>query len=318
MSSDSARVLPFIIHPSAGTDALQQLREGAELNQDRLARHGALLFRGFAIDSGQAFEQFARTLTGDLYGDYGDLPKEAAGQDIYESTPYPATEMILFHNESSHMTSWPTRQLFYCAVPARRGGATPIVDCRRMLDRLAPEVVDAFERKGLRYVRVFNEGLDVPWQEFFRTSDRGEVEAKCGAMGIQAIWLADGTLRTEALCPAVLSHPVTGERVFFNQVQLHHPATLNREVREDLVSIFGAERLPRNVTYGDGSPIGDDVIADVGQAYEHCAVRFSWQAGDVVLLDNMLVAHARDPFEGPRKIMVAMGRMMQRSTVWRN
>jgi hypothetical protein len=32
----------------------------------------------------------------------------------------------------------------------------------------------------------------------------------------------------------------------------------------------------------------------------------------MVMLDNMLVAHARDPFEGERKICVAMGQMMRR------
>jgi alpha-ketoglutarate-dependent taurine dioxygenase len=36
-------------------------------------------------------------------------------------------------------------------------------------------------------------------------------------------------------------------------------------------------------------------------------VRFQWQKGDMVTLDNMLVAHARDPFVGPRRILVALG-----------
>ncbi|MGY2299985.1 TauD/TfdA family dioxygenase, partial [Pseudomonas yamanorum] len=65
--------------------------------------------------------------------------------------------------------------------------------------------------------------------------------------------------------------------------------------------------LPRNVYYGDGSVIEDAVMDVIGAAYEACAVRFTWQKGDMVMLDNMLVAHARDPFEGERKICVAMG-----------
>ncbi len=35
----------------------------------------------------------------------------------------------------------------------------------------------------------------------------------------------------------------------------------------------------------------------------------------MILLDNMLVAHARDPFEGPRKIVVAMGDMYDRNAL---
>jgi alpha-ketoglutarate-dependent taurine dioxygenase len=37
------------------------------------------------------------------------------------------------------------------------------------------------------------------------------------------------------------------------------------------------------------------------------AISFRWERGDVLLLDNYLVAHGRNPYEGPRKILVAMG-----------
>ncbi|MNT40106.1 Taurine catabolism dioxygenase TauD, TfdA family [compost metagenome] len=70
--------------------------------------------------------------------------------------------------------------------------------------------------------------------------------------------------------------------------------------------------MPRHVMFGDGTPIPDEAMALIGELYEACAVRFDWQRGDVVMLDNMLAAHARDPYEGPRKIVVAMGDMFDR------
>jgi len=213
------------------------------------------------------------------------------------------------------MDRWPRKQWFYCELPSRVGGATPIVDCREMLRRLPAEIVDAFERKALTYVRTFTPHLDVSWRDFFKTDQRTEVEARLASGGIEWRWLDEDTLQTRTHCPAVMKHPLTGERVFFNQVQLHHPACLEADVREDLLALVGAERMPRHVCYGDGTPIDDETMAIVGRAYEECAVRFDWRKGDVVMLDNMLAAHARDPYEGPRKIVVAMGAMFERSTL---
>jgi hypothetical protein len=78
--------------------------------------------------------------------------------------------------------------------------------------------------------------------------------------------------------------------------------------------MFPEEDLPRNVYYGDGTRIEDAVVAEISEIYEQQAVRFQWQPGDVIVVDNMLVAHARDPFEGTRKVLVAMAEViLQRS-----
>jgi hypothetical protein len=97
---------------------------------------------------------------------------------------------------------------------------------------------------------------------------------------------------------------------FFNQVQLHHIHCLDPDVRQSLLSIFKPEDLPRNVYYGDGSAIEDSVMDHIGEIHEKYAVRFKWRQGDLISLDNMLTAHARDPYAGPRKIVVALGDMV--------
>ena len=278
-----------------------------------LRRHGGILFRGFALTTPQEFERFAEIIEPGLYGSYGDLPKKEGGRNTYRSTPYPEKQMILYHNESAHLEKWPRKQLFFCEQPSPVGGATPIVDCREMLTRLPADIVREFEQRGLLYVRTFTRNLDVSWRDFYKTDHREDVEMRLRDAGIDWQWLGDDELQTRTRCPAVIRHPDTGERVFFNQVQLHHAACLEDGVRDDLIATVGEARLPRNVLYGDGEPIPDDVMASVGDAYEACAVRFDWQRGDVVLLDNMLAAHARDPYEGPRRIVVAMGDMFARA-----
>ena len=217
--------------------------------------------------------------------------------------------MILFHNESSHLSSWPLRQFFFCITPAPDRGETPLLDCRKVLDALEPELREQFAEKGLMYVRNFSEGIDVPWQDFFHTDDRAEVEKICAEAGMSCEWTERG-LRISQRAEAVRPHPRTGERLFFNQVQLHHVSCLDDETRTALRQLFADEDLPRNVYFGDGTPIPDETIDRIGELFEELCVEFPWQKGDLIAVDNMLVAHARRPFSGPRKLLVAMGEMV--------
>ncbi|HVR98011.1 MAG TPA: amino acid adenylation domain-containing protein [Thermoanaerobaculia bacterium] len=306
---------PLVVRPNLGDiDLPGWAQDSRDFIDTQLAKHGAILFRGFNVTSVTEFERFAKSVCNELFDEYGDLPREQESASVYHSTPYPNEKTILFHNESSHMHRWPSRQFFYCVKPSEQGGETPIVDCRRMYEALPPEVIQRLEEKQLMYVRNFTEGLDVSWRDFFHTDDPGKVEEYCRAAGMEIEWTSDG-LRTRQICPAVITHPKTGEKVFFNQVQLHHVSCLDPEVREAVLSLFPLESLPRNVLYGDGTPIEDSVMEVIGETYWRLAASFPWQKGDVIMLDNMLVAHARNPFVGTRKIVVAMGDMINASDV---
>ena len=162
------------------------------------------------------------------------------------------------------------------------------------------------------YVRNFAEGIDVPWQDFFHTDDQAEVERVCADAGMTCEWTEHG-LRISQTAKAVRTHPRTGERIFFNQVQLHHVSCLDDETRSALGQLFADEYLPRNVYFGDGSPIPDEVIARISEVYEEICFETPWQKGDLIALDNMLVSHARRPFGGERKVLVAMGDMVYAS-----
>lgn len=307
---------PLVIEPSSpDLDAAVWAAANRAFVEEKLRRHAGLLFRGFGLANPRDFEVFAEALQPGLYGAYGDLPKKEGGKNTYRSTPYPEDKMILFHNESSHLPRWPRKQWFFCEEAAPVGGATPIVDCREMFRRLPADLAEKFERLGLTYVRTFTPRLDVDWRDFFRTSDKADVEERCRAEGVEIAWLDGDALQTRTRCPAVIVHPLTGDKSFFNQVQLHHTHSLEADVREDLIGILGEDRLPRQVLWGDGSPIDDATMDLVGELYEACAVRFDWRKGDVVMLDNMLAAHARDPFQGTRRIVVAMGDMTDRASV---
>lgn len=313
---ESDQPLPLVLQPAVeDVDLAAWAQDNRTKVEQELFVHGAVLFRGFALKSPEDFEQVAQALCPSLFGEYGDLPREKAGRHLYGSTPYPADRAILFHNESSHLHRWPLKQSFFCVQAAQEGGETPIVDCRKMCERLRPELREKFERQALMYVRNFTPGFDVSWQDFFHTEDKFVVEETCRQHGVEWDWTPDGGLRTRQICPAIVKHPRTGDRVFFNQIQLHHISYLEPAVRNSLVDVLGIERVPRNVYFGDGSPIDDEAAAEIGGLYERMSVRFPWRKGDLLMLDNMLVAHARSPFVGPRKIVVAMGEMINQRDV---
>ncbi|NEQ95205.1 MAG: amino acid adenylation domain-containing protein [Cyanothece sp. SIO2G6] len=283
--------------------------ERAALN-DKLLKHGALLFRGFSIETAKDFEQAAVAICPDLFGEYGDLPRTGVSDKVYGSTPYPEDKAILFHNESSHLQQWPMKIWFCCLQPAKQGGATPIVDCRKAYQLLSPEMRDRLHQKQLMYVRNYIKGLDVAWQDFFHTDDRAVVEQRCQAAGVEWEWLADDGLQTRQIRPALVRHPLTGEWVVFNQLQLHHLSYLDQPTQQSLLSLFGEDRLPRQVYYGDGSTIEPEVLNGLQAAYTEAEQVFDWQQGDIIMLDNMLMAHGRHAYTGSRMIAVAMGEMM--------
>jgi alpha-ketoglutarate-dependent taurine dioxygenase len=198
---------------------------------------------------------------------------------------------------------------FFCVEAAPDGGETPIADSRRVFNLIDPAIRNRFARKQVMYVRNYGEALDLSWQNVFQTENREEVEAYCRNAAIEFEWKRNNELRTRQVCQAIATHPDTGEQVWFNQAHLFHVSNLEAGVRESLLASSGGEP-PRNACYGDGSPLEDDVLAEIRAAYERETVVFSWQPRDVLLLDNMLAAHGRRPYRGSRKIVVGMGQSL--------
>lgn len=298
--------LPVVITPSlAGEsllDALPRLRPDIEA---QLGLVGGVLLRGFEVPSVEAFQRFAGAFGQPLLSyEFGSTPRTAVASGIYTSTEYPAHQHIPLHNEQSYTREWPMKLWFHCVIAAQRGGETPLADSRAIYRQMPKPIRDRFA-EGLMYVRNYGD-FDVPWQQVFNTDDRAKVEAFCQRGGIEWEWLPGGELRTRQRCQGVERHPVTGEMVWFNQAHLFHVSNLQPEVRDSLEELLGIGNMPRNVYFADGSPIADAMLDEVRAVLGAETVLFSWQAGDVVMLDNMLVAHGRTPFKGPRRVVVAM------------
>lgn len=277
--------------------------------QSALASAGGLLLKGLGLAGAEDFKAFALRFGDPLLNyDFASTPRSAVAGQVYTSTEYPSHQSIPLHNEQSYTRQWPMRIWFHCAQASLEGGATPVADSRAVYRRLDPALRERFERKRLMYVRNYGQGLDLPWQQVFGTEDRLVAEAYCRTQGIHFEWTSDGELRTRQVCQAVARHPVSGDAVWFNQAHLFHVSALEPAVREALLDVVDEPDLPRNVYYGDGSPLEPSALDEIRQVYREQASRSPWETGDVLMLDNMLMAHGRDPFKGPRKVVVAMAR----------
>ena len=307
-SDEREHALPFVVQAEPSNPSLVEWIASNRCELDaQLLKHGGMLFRGFGMESAGQLEEVIETVSGRLLDyTYRSTPRTIVSGKIYTSTEYPPHQTIPLHNENSYTRDWPMKIWFFSRICATSGGETPIADSRRVYQSIPREVRERFERKGVMYVRNYGSGFDLPWQEVFQTSDRADVEECCRRLEMHFEWLPNDRLRTRQVCQAVASHPVTGEIVWFNQAHLFHVSRLPAEVRDAMLTIFAEEDLPRNVYFGDGATIDSADLDLICAAYEHEKVAFQWEQGDVLLLDNMLTAHARNSFTGERQVVVGM------------
>jgi alpha-ketoglutarate-dependent taurine dioxygenase len=210
------------------------------------------------------------------------------------------------HHELSYAHEVPSLMLFACLVAPTSGGATPLADGTAVLDALPRDLVERFDRHGWLLARNYNDDIGATVADAFGARDKGAVERYCRANAIEFEWQAGGGLRTRQRRNAVVRHPLTERRCWFNQIAFLNEWTLAPDVREYLVDEYGADGLPFNTRFGNGDPIGPDIVQVINETYEAHTVREPWHAGDVLVVDNIRTAHGREAFDGPREIVVAL------------
>ena len=308
--------LPLLAQPAvADLDLISWASRNQEFIEGHLLKSGAILFRNFALGGPADFEKFITNVSGGLL-EYRERssPRSQISGNIYTSTDHPADQSIFLHNENSYQQRWPLRIFFSCQTPALQGGETPLADVRKVYERIDPLIRERFAHKQVMYVRNFGDGIGLPWQTVFQTNSKEEVEQYCQQAGITCEWKSGERLRTRRVGQAIIPHPRTTEMLWFNHATFFHVTTLDSKTREVLLGQFTEEDLPNNTYYGDGAPIEDTVLEVLREAYTQEMVLFPWQKSDVLMVDNMLVAHGRTSFVGPRQILTGMSIPVQGAT----
>ncbi|MEW6734671.1 MAG: TauD/TfdA family dioxygenase [Acidobacteriota bacterium] len=308
---DEVEKFPLVMEPNVDNfNLIAWTKNNLAFIESELIKHGAILFRNFGINLVTQFEQFARTISPELL-EYREraAPRIEIANNIYTSTEFPANEWIPLHHEMSYCHNWPTKLWFLCLEPAQQGGRTPIANDRKVFKLIDPKIRQRFIEKRVMYIRNYGEGVDLSWQEAFQTDDKTLVEKYCHQTYTQFEWREGNRLRTRQIRQAVATHPKTDETVWFNHAHMFHISNLEQIVRKSLLAEFGEDQLPRNAFYGDGTPIEASILDEIREIYQQSAIFFSWQQGDILMLDNFLVSHGREPFVGSRKVLVAMAEL---------
>ncbi|MEU6217830.1 TauD/TfdA family dioxygenase [Streptomyces sp. NPDC047022] len=281
--------------------------EYREALRAQVNEHGVLLVRGLGLrDTAQAGSLFT-ALAGELMAEKEAFaPRESRGPGLYSSATWPSNQPMCMHHELSYRLEVPGLMLFACLTAPAEGGATAVADSQRVLAALPAAVTERFERDGWLLTRSYNDEIGASLLESFGTENPVAIEQYCRANAIEFDWQSDGSLRTRQLRSAVVGHPLTGRRCWFNQIAFLNEWTLAPEVREYLVDIYGADGLPFNTRFGDGTPIGEDIVATLNATYEEHTRREPWQSGDLLLVDNVRTAHSREAFSGEREVVVGM------------
>ena len=299
---------PPILRVEATGDAPGWAVEHRDALRAVVAEHGAVLVRGLGLrDAAETTAVFQRLATTLMIEREAFARRQVYADGVYSSATWPANQPMCMHHELSYRLE------------------VPEPDAVRLPERPHPRRSDGgvgFARRcWTHYPRTWSRGSSgmvgcLPVATTMRSGRRWRrrsgpriaraVESYCRANAIEFGWQPDGELRTRQRRSAVVRHPMTGDRCFFNQIAFLNEWTIDPEVREYLVDMYGADGLPFNTGFGTGEPLTEEIVELINQVYEANTVREPWQAGDLMLVDNIRTAHSREAYEGPREILVGM------------
>ena len=272
-----------------------------------VTERGAVVVSGLGLDRPDTAVHFVRSLPVTLLTDREPFaPRTRYGEGVYSSLRWPSDQPMCMHHELSYAMEFPGLIVLVCRTATATGGATGLADATSVLAALPADLVDRFERTGWLLERSYNGEIGVSTTDAFGTTDRVAITAYCRANGIDFDWAQDGTLHTRQHRPAVVRHPVTGARCWFNQIAFLNEWAMTPEVREYLVEVYGPKRLPFTTRFGDGTPISSDIVTTINNVYDAHTVSRPWQAGDLMLIDNVRMAHSTEPHSGSRDVIVGM------------
>ena len=309
--SVKGKPFPLVIESEQPDLAEAELHRWVQENKQDLHQllieHGAVLLRGFPVENAEAFEKLLDQT------DYENMPyiggaaprNQVTASRIVTANEAPASEKIPFHHEMAQVPKPPGYIFFYCDIAPDAGGSTSILHSAEACEsffEINPAFADKIKTKGVQYTRVMPETTDPSspigrsWRETFNAETKEEAELAMQDAGMSWEWLSDDSVKTTtAVLPAIRHDSEIDQDVFFNSLVAVYSGW--DDVRND---------AKKAVTTPDGETLDGDTMVKMMEKMDQLAVNFRWQPGDVLMINNHTVLHARQPFEGERRILAAI------------
>jgi alpha-ketoglutarate-dependent taurine dioxygenase len=338
---------PLVIEPlksSSGMFLRQFLDEYSPQILEDIAKYGALLIRGFDVDSPKEFEKVIHSIRS-MRGMYEILLSEE-GRTLAEGSrfvfytnkkakPRASMQFGYFHTENYNVPDLPHYVSFWCGRPPKLGGETGLVNMAKVYSDLPDAVKQKLEeRKCLSSLyritaMVERYGLhEEPIKQF------------CDRVGLPVLGL-DGVHYVAVFKPSVVEHPMTRERALlvnslwlpslekpllraFSADYLGPEWALHRLYwKTSWLTLIAKRALVRRVLHS-GTIYATEMRPLLRDARLLCSLfsheeiellaasmrsrytSFTWKRGDILILDNLKMAHNGMPGRGARELRVML------------
>jgi Taurine catabolism dioxygenase TauD, TfdA family len=337
--------LPLVIEPvneKSFTLLKALLNESYDWFNKQLDTYGAILFRGFEVDGAEQFQKVLELLNIELEPVYhfGSAHRVRITDKVFTSSEAPPDTIIAPHNELNMVPVRPSVLAFFCQIQPDLYGETPIINTEKLFSSFSPSLQHKISNFPQRFVRyVPNHLLEIVFEEL----SRDEITKLLREQGFDFTWEEDGSIHFECSHIPLFSHPRTsrlcfclsivdclvsrewyrnlGQRYSFGQRLYSNwlPAKLYKRIQQGLTTVAtvvdGSQKRTSTLnTYflnedNQRTTMTAAEAKELGKAEWKNAAIFQWQQGDILIMDNLQVAHSRLNTKPPRKILTAFGNM---------
>ena len=302
---------PLLINNDDGLNSMSSFLDWAISEagaiKAELEKSGAILFRGFPVESAEDFDAFTQVFDYDEFT-YKESLSNAVRVNltrrVFTANEAPPDVEIFLHHEMAQTPIYPEKIFFCCLSAAEQGGATPLCRSDLLYAKFKsehPEWAALFVEQGLKYnthmpaVDDEQSGQGRSWMSTLNVSNRAEAEDRLSELGYSWGWQDDGSLVTTSPRLAAVRQLGDGSESFFNQVIAAYCGWKRRDDSNLPVVTFGNDDLiPEAIM---------DTIVELSHQFVYAA---QWQDGDIALVDNFRVMHGRYSYSGDKKRRVVV------------